>query len=157
MEGPYQATVTRIPVHLTERISSQDARAGDTFGFDTSSSAEVDGQFLPANTHGHGVVLKAQAAKGPKPGVLVLQAQTLDVPGEKQLTVGLDAGQLDRSIDGDVRTYPPETRNGTAGNVPFNIGGSRGTNIVYEKGTAFVVVWPAPPTPEPEPKSEQTG
>jgi hypothetical protein len=36
------------------------------------------------------------------------------------------------------------------GNVPFDIGGSRGTNIVYEKGTAFIVVWPPPPTPEPE-------
>ena len=144
--GPYAADVTRIPVHLTERISSQDAKTGDTFGFDTSASAEVEGQFLPAHSHGRGVVVFAKAARGPQPGVLTLAVRTLDLPDGKQLDVGLEPGQLDSTISGDVRQYP----GGNAGGVPFSIGGSRSTNVVYEKGTPFTIVAPPPATPEPE-------
>jgi hypothetical protein len=125
--------VVRIRVHLTQRISSQDARTGDAFGFDTSSSAEVAGQFLAAHTHGRGIVLFAQPAKGPVPGQLVLAAKTLDLPDGNELDVGLDTGQLDRSIDRDVRHY--------AGSD---------TNIVYDKGTEFLVVSPPQPTPVPD-------
>jgi hypothetical protein len=133
-------------VHLTERISSQDAHAGDTFGFDTNSSAEVGGLFLAANTHGHGIVVFARSAKGPAPGRLELEARTIDLPNGKTLDVGLDAGQLDRSISGDVRRYPGSSN---VGGVPFDIGGSRSTNVVYEKGTTFIVVTPPAATPEP--------
>jgi hypothetical protein len=147
VEGPYVASVVHIPVHLTERLSSQDAKTGDAFGFDTSSSAEVEGEFLPAGTHGVGMVVFARPARGPQPGVLTLSVRTLDLPDGKKLAVGLDAGQLDHHIDGDVRRYP----GGTVSGVPFSIGGGRETNVVYEKGTAFVVTAPPPPTPDPEP------
>jgi hypothetical protein len=146
IEGPYVATVVRIPVHLTQRLSSQDAKTGDTFGFDTSSSSEVDGQFLPAESHGRGVVVFAKPARGPQPGVLTLEVRTLDLPDGKKLAVGLDPGQLDRHITGDVRQYP----GGSAAGVPFSIGGSRETNVVYEKGTEFTIRTPPPPAPEPD-------
>jgi hypothetical protein len=146
IEGPYVANVVHIPVHLTERLSSQDAKTGDTFGFDTSSSVEIGGQFLPAESHGRGVVVYAKAARGPQPGVLTLEVQTLDLPDGKKLAVGLEPGQLDRRIEGDVRQSP----GGNAGGVPFSVGGSRATNIVYEKGTSFTVTAPPPPTPEPD-------
>lgn len=145
IEGPFIANVVHIPVHLTERLSSQDAKTGDTFGFDTSASAEVEGLFLPAGTHGRGVVVLAKAARGPQPGVLTLEVRTLDLPDGKKLAVGLDVGQLDRRIEGDLRQY----NGGAANGVPFAIGASRETNVVYEKGTAFTVV--APPQPAPEP------
>jgi hypothetical protein len=144
IEGPYIANVVHIPVHLTERLSSQDAKTGDTFGFDTSASAEVQGLFLPAGTHGRGVVVLAKPARGPQPGVLTLEVRTLDLPDGKKLAVGLDAGQLDRRIEGDVR----QVNGGAANGVPF--GASRDTNVVYEKGTAFTVVAPPQPTPEPD-------
>lgn len=144
--GPYTAVVTHIPVHLTERLSSQDAKTGDTFGFDTSSSAEVEGEFLPAGSHGRGVVVFAKAARGPQPGVLTLAVRTLDLPDGKKLDVGLDPGQLDRRITGDVRHYP----GGSVSGVPFAIGGSPETNIVYEKGTPFTIVAPPPPSPGPD-------
>lgn len=147
IEGPYAANVVRIRVHLTQRISSQDARTGDAFGFDTSSSVEVEGLFLAANTHGHGTVALARTAKGPVPGRLVLEVRALDLPNGKSLDVGLEPGQLDRSISGDVRSYPGS---GTVGGVPFDIGGSRSTNVVYEKGTEFIVVSPPPATPAPD-------
>jgi hypothetical protein len=145
VEGPYASNVVHIPVHLTERLSSQDAKTGDAFGFDTSSSAEVEGQFLPAGTHGHGVVVFAKSARGPQPGVLTLEVRTLDLADGKPLAVGLDPGQLERRISGDYRPYPgasPEV-----GGLP--IGGTRSTNVVYEKGTAFTIVAPPPPSPEP--------
>lgn len=145
IEGPYASNVVHIPVHLTERLSSQDAKTGDTFGFDTSSSAEVEGEFLAAGTHGRGVVVFAKPARGPQPGVLTLEVRTIDLPDGKALAVGLDPGQLDRRITGDVRSYPGATVE--TGGVP--IGGPRSTNIVYEKGTAFTIVAPPPPTPEP--------
>jgi hypothetical protein len=126
----------KIPVRLNERISSQDASAGDTFTFDTTSSAEVDGEFLPAHSHGRGIVVYARAARGPQPGILTLEARTLDLPDGKKLDVGLEPGQLEARIVGDVRSYP---------------GGERTqTNIVYDKGTAFTVVAPPPATPAPE-------
>jgi len=149
IEGPYAASVVHIPVHLTERLSSQDAKAGDTFGFDTSASAEVEGQFLPARSHGRGVVVFAKAARGPQPGVLTLEVRTLDLPDGHKLEVGLEPGQLDRKIQGDVRHYP----GGSVGAVPFSIGGSAATNVVYEKGTEFTVVAPPPATPEPDPSA----
>jgi hypothetical protein len=145
IEGPFAVNVVHIPVHLTERLSSQDAKTGDTFGFDTSSSAEVEGLFLPAGTHGHGVVVLAKPARGPQPGVLTLEVRTIDLPDGKTLAVGLDVGQLDRQIQGDVRRYPGSS----AGGVPFSIGGSRETNVVYDKGTKFTVVAPPQPTPAP--------
>jgi len=152
MQGPFADNVVRIPVRLAERISSQDARSGDTFDFDTTSSVEIQGEFLPAQSHGHGVVVRARSAKGPVPGILVLEARTLDLPDGKPLAVGLAEGSLDRSISRDVRSYPGNP--GSVEHVPFDIGGSKGTNIVYEKGTAFTVVAPPPPTPGPEDSSE---
>ncbi len=150
LDGPFASNVVKIPVRLNERISSQDANTGDTFTFDTTSSAEVDGEFLPARSHGRGIVVYARAARGPQPGVLKLEAQTLDLPDGKKLDVGLEPGQLDAHIEGDVRSYP-----GTQppGGSAFAIGRGPQTNIVYEKGTAFTVVAPPPATPAPEPSA----
>jgi hypothetical protein len=147
--GPYAANVVHIPARLNERLSSQDAKSGDTFTFDTTASAEVEGEFLPARSHGRGVVILAKPARGPQPGVLELEAQTLDMPDGTKLEVGLEPGQLDEHIVGDVRRYPGGAMNGT----PFSIGSSGETNVVYEKGTAFTVVAPPPPTPAPEPSA----
>jgi hypothetical protein len=148
LEGDYEAAVTRVAVKLTARISSQDAHAGDRFEFDTSSSVQLEGEFLPAGTHGHGVVVAARSAHGPQPGLLTLDARSLDLPSGKAIAVGLAPGQLAIVLTGDRRSFPVPA----AGAPPILLGGSRVTNIVYEKGTAFTVVAPPPPpTPEPAP------
>ncbi|MBD5636158.1 MAG: hypothetical protein IAI49_16945, partial [Candidatus Eremiobacteraeota bacterium] len=41
MDGPFEAARTRIEVRLTERLSSQDAKTGDIFHFDTISSTMI--------------------------------------------------------------------------------------------------------------------
>ena len=146
MEGSYAAVTTRIPVKLAQRLSSQDARAGETFGFDTTSSVMVDGAFLASGTHGRGVVVAARSGRGPKPGLLELAARSLDLPDGTTLPVGLEPGQLDRRLSGDARGFAVPI-----GATPVYVGGDRSTNIVYERGTPFVVVAPPPPTPAPSP------
>jgi hypothetical protein len=94
MNGPYEAATTRIQVRLVDRISSQTAKAGDVFLFDTTSSVMVAGRFFPAETHGHGVVLAARTGRGSEPGRLVLAARSLDPAGGEPVEVGLEPGQL---------------------------------------------------------------
>jgi hypothetical protein len=147
LEGDYEASVTLIAVKLTTRLSSQDAVAGDSFGFDTTSSVQLEGQFLPAGSHGHGVVVAARPAHGPQPGMLTLEARSLDVPGAKPVAVGLAPGQLAIVMAGDRRSFPVAA----AGAAPILLGGSRVTNVVYEKGTPFTVVAPPPLPPDPAP------
>jgi hypothetical protein len=141
LEGDYEAAVTRIPCKLTERLSSQDARGGDRFAFDTTSSVEVNRLFLPAGTHGHGFVREAQAARGSQPGTLTVEARSLDLPDGQEISVGLEPGQLDRRLQRFGAALP-------AGSGPLG-GGTRETNVIYEKGTAFTVTSPPPATPSP--------
>ena len=132
IDGPYAAVRTRIAVKLDDRLTSQEARLGDTFSFETTSSVAVDGRFLPAGTHGHGVIVRARAARGPRGGELELEARSLDLARGDTLAVGLEPGQLD-----------------VAG-MPVRFGGEKtDTNVVFERGTPFIVV--APPQPSPEP------
>jgi hypothetical protein len=97
MDGPYEAATTRIQVRLVERLSVHDAKAGDVFHFDTTSSVMVAGRFFPAETHGHGVVVSALPGRGAQPGRLVLAARSLDPADGEPVEVGLEPGQLSRA------------------------------------------------------------
>lgn|GEM_PF-2292918 len=130
LEGDYEFAVTRIAVKFTARVSSQDAKPGDRFTFDTTSSAVVDARFLPTGTHGHGVVTAARAARGSEPGVLTLEARSLDPAEGNPIAVGLDS----RSLPGPAATASP------------GAGAGRG-NVAYAAGTPFIVVAPPPPSP----------
>ncbi len=127
---------------LGDRLSSQEAKAGDTFGFETTSSAAVDGVFLSAGTHGHGFVLAARAARGPLPGVLRLAARTLELPDGSTLPIALEPGSLERTL-----TTPHGVRV-PVGGAQVYVGPDHSTNVVFERGTPFTVVAP-PPYPEP--------
>jgi hypothetical protein len=98
MNGPYEAATTRIQVRLVERVSAQSAKAGDVFHFDTTSSVMVAGRFFPAETHGHGVVVAARAGGRAQAGRLVLAARSLDPTGGESVEVGLEPGQLSRTL-----------------------------------------------------------
>lgn len=142
VEGDYESAVARVPCKLTERLSSQDARTGDRFAFDTTSSVEINRSFLPAGTHGHGFVRAAEPARGQRPGTLRLEAVSLDLPDGEEIPVGLESGQLDRSVSLGGRL--------SAGSGTATFGGQRETNVVYEAGTAFMVDSPPPPSPVPD-------
>lgn len=145
IEGSYTAVRTRIAVKLDDRLTSQEARTGDTFAFETTSSAAVDGLFLPTGTRGVGVIVKARPARGSHAGELELAARSLELARGGAIAVGLEPGQLERSVsrDGGGVSVP------VAG-VPVRLGGGeRDTNVVFERGTPFIVVAPPPPTPDP--------
>jgi hypothetical protein len=146
LEGPYVAISTRVAVKLSERLSSQEAHSGQTFAFETTSSVALDGLFLAAGTHGHGVVVTARAARGPHPGELRLAARTLDIGNGRTLAVGLEPGQLERTLAGDARGFPVPV-----GGAPVYVGSARSTNVVFERGTPFIVVAPPPETVEATP------
>lgn len=94
MGGPYETAAARIEVRLAERISSSDARPGALFHFDTTSSVLIAGRFLPAQTHGHGVILEVRPGRPGRPGTLVLAARSLDPSDGEPVEVGLEPGQL---------------------------------------------------------------
>jgi hypothetical protein len=142
LDGSYERAATRIEVRLTERLSSQDAKAGEIFHFDTVSSVLIAGRFLPAETHGHGVVLAARSGRGARPGELELAARSLDPPDGEPVEVGLEPGQLPSTLDHDA---PAITAPAGAGGIA--IGLSHGTNVVYEKGTHFFIDAPPPQSP----------
>jgi hypothetical protein len=146
MNGSFEAAATRIQVRLLDQISSQDANAGDIFHFDTTSSVMIAGRFFPAETHGHGVVVAARSGRGPQPGSLVLAARSLDPADGEPVEVGLEPGQLSRTLEHDARGFTVPV-----GTEPVYVGTPRITNIAYEKGTLFYVDAPPPPSPLPLP------
>jgi len=117
MNGPYERAVTRVEVRLTQRLSARDARPGDLFTFDTTSSILIAGRFLPADTHGHGVVLAIRPGRSPQAARLSLAARSLDPSDGEPVEVGLEPGELAASADYDKGTRffvdapPPEVGN----------------------------------------------
>jgi len=150
MEGPYAANATRIAVKLSERLSSQEAHVGETFDFETTSSVAVEGFFLPAGTRGRGVVVAARPARGPRSGELRLAARTLDIAGGAPLAVGLEPGPLDRTLRRDARGFDVPL----AGAAIY-VGRDRSTNVVFERGTPFIVIAPPPPDGEATPAAAE--
>ena len=94
MGGPYEGAATRIEVRLADRLSSLDAKPGALFHFDTTSSVLIAGRFLPAQTHGHGVILAVRPGRSGHPGALVLAARSLDPADGEPVEVGLEPGEL---------------------------------------------------------------
>ena len=123
MDGDYESAAARIDVRLVERLTSADAKAGSLFHFDTTSSVLIAGRFLPAQTHGHGVILAVRSGRPGRPGMLLLAARSLDPSDGEPVEVGLEPGRLVPSV--------------------------RAPDVVYDRGTAFFVDAPPPPSPVP--------
>ena len=146
LEGSLESVSTAIAVKLDDRLSSQDNKAGDTFGFELTGSVLIDGVPVGAGTRGHGVVLRAESGAGPHHGSLTLAARSLDLSDGSHIPVGLQTGSLDRTIGRETRGFAiPVGAAATA-----YVGSSRDNNVVYEKGTRFTVVSPPPETPSPD-------
>jgi hypothetical protein len=128
------ATGVQIPVRLTERLSSQDAQSGQRFGVVTTREVKVGEIDVPLGTKGHGVVESAQPARGQKAGKLVLSMRSLDLADGRTIPVNFSLADPPKSDD--AKGAPISLGKGVV-----TVGGyaSYGTNVVYEKGTAFTV------------------
>ena len=142
---------TIVTVRLTERLSSQDATIGQTFGFETTAPVTLDDVRVPAKTPGTGTVVFARSGRGPDPGKLRLAMSSLRLENGKTIAVGLE----DREA-GTVSAADASHPAGLAfpiSAVTVVVGGiTRGNNVVYEKGTRFTLLAPPPATPQPEPE-----
>ena len=123
-----------IAVRLTERISSQDATVGQTFGFETTAPVTVDDVHVPARTHGLGIIAYVRSGRGPQPGKLRLAATALQLAGGKTIAVGFEESEAGTVSAADSAHAAGLSLPSAAGTLV--IGGiTRGNNVVYEKGT----------------------
>lgn len=80
-----------VPVALAAAVSSSDARAGQTFRFETVADVEDGGIAIPAGTSGEGVVSKARAAHFLKGAQLELEPRELRIANGPTIPVSLPA------------------------------------------------------------------
>jgi hypothetical protein len=143
--GPKQV---EIPIRLTERLSSQDARTGQLFGFETTRLVTVGDVLIPAGTKGHGVVRAAQSALGPHAGKLLIDAQSIDLPDGRTIPVTFNGIVAPSSDD-----HAPSLGVGRE-SISFGGESQASPNVVYDRGTTFTVVpvssaSPSPASPSP--------
>jgi hypothetical protein len=136
-----------ISARLTERLSSQDAKTGQVFHFETAAGAMVGGIDVPERTPGHGIVSDAASAKGARPGKLTLRFVSLDLSGGRSILVAPapDASPLPEQGKRSTVILPIPV----AGALLFG-GVGRSTNVVLDRGTPFTVMT-VNPTPKPTP------
>jgi len=139
-----------IPVRLTERLSSQEARAGQHFGFEATQDVTVGAVHVPSGTPGDGVVVLAQSGRGRNPGKLELAATVLHLRDGSTVAVGLAPSEAGAKNAYDAPRPGRFALPTVVGTVVFG-GVVRDNNVVYEKGTAFTVIAPPPPTAQPAP------
>jgi len=140
----------RVPVRLTERLSSQDAQAGQRFAFETTAPVTIDGAQVAVGTPGVGLVLYVRSGRGPQPGEMRLSARALHLTDGKTIAVGLEPQEAATARASDTAHASGLSFPTPVGTLVFG-GIARGNNVVYERGTRFTLLAPPPATPEPEP------
>jgi hypothetical protein len=155
---PYPPGVA-IDVFLTQQVTSETAKVGDTFAFQTKSDTKLGDLDVPAGTPGHGRLAIVVPAQNGQNGQLSLQADSIDLPSEA-IWVNIDPsvtprGHYSKSKSRNVIIPLP------IGIVPLHMQSALG-DLVLDVGTVFRVVTiaprrgpapllTAPPTPEPPP------
>ncbi len=142
---------TIVTVRLTERISSQDATIGQSFGFETTAPVTLDDVRVPAKTPGTGVVVFVRSGRGPEPGKLRLATIALRLENGKTIAVGLEDREAG-TVSAVDAAHPAGLALPSAVGTIVVGGITRGNNVVYERGTRFTLLAPPPATPPPEPE-----
>jgi hypothetical protein len=145
----YAASVTVptnqfVRVALTQTLTSATAHVGDTFGFATTKDEMLGTLAVPKGTLGHGRLAVVRPAVGREPGLLALQADSIDLPDGDTVWVNIDpnGGPHGRLADQHVRP----------GLSPIGLGYVTSTsgNMVLDAGATFDVMT-IPPRTVPAP------
>ncbi|GAC1444585.1 MAG: hypothetical protein NVS3B17_14190 [Vulcanimicrobiaceae bacterium] len=134
----------RISAALARPLSTLATSVGDTFAFTTTKDATLGGVSVPAGTPGHGRVAVATRARDRVPAAMALQADSIDLPDGRVVSVNIDTA---RPIRGHLATTSTRVRI-----IPIIIGvvpvlrTSRSGDLVIDAGTRFDVVTVAPRT-----------
>jgi hypothetical protein len=133
-----------IRVALTQTLTSATAHVGDTFGFATTKDEMLGTLAVPKGTLGHGRLAIVRPAAGREPGVLALQADSIDLPDGDTVWVNIDpnGGPHGRLSDRHVRP----------GVSPIGLGYVTSTSgdMVLDAGATFDVMT-IPPRTVPAP------
>jgi hypothetical protein len=136
-----------IEAKLDERISSHDAKVGQTFVFETTSEAHVGDITVPVGTLGHGRVEVAEATVGSRPGKLTLALVSIDLPDGRDIPVGFAPGSavggVGKHVKGAIIPIPLPI------GVVFVGGGSKPSDVVFPQGTLFTAQTGPASTPLP--------
>ncbi len=102
---------TVIPVRLSDPLSSNNSKRGDTFTTTLRTGDEADYSGLPAGTKIEGVVQSAKPQQDKDPGALELAFQRLRLPDGRSYAVqgsliGLDEKSVTKSRDGRLVAKP---------------------------------------------------
>jgi hypothetical protein len=138
---PYPAGVT-IDVALSVPVTSETAKVGDTFSFNTTKTVKLGDIDVPAGTPGHGRLAVVVPAAGDQNGALSLQADSIDPPAGPTIWVNVDLAVTPRGH------YSKQTKRLYVLPLPIGIlpvvtNRSQG-NLVLDIGTAFRVITIAP-------------
>jgi hypothetical protein len=136
---------TVVGVQMMDNVDSATAQPGDFFRFETINAVTSGTKIvIPARTMGYGVVAVASAAaRGGRPGSLVLEPRYLELPSGTHLGVVLDHNASSLEESGKSGSMP-----GYLGAIPLpEIGAAigifnyfhRGENILVKKGTIFSI------------------
>ncbi len=133
----------KIPVALTATLTSQSVHVGDTFAFKTTKSEDLGGLMVPSGTAGHGRIALASPAHDKVQGSLALQADSIDLPDGRTISVNVDAARPPRGHLANKHTRFFVLPIPTIGIFPALIRSQSG-NLVLDAGTGFGVVTVAP-------------
>lgn len=134
----------KIPAELTQHITTLTARVGDTFTFKTVKDETLGTTLVPAGTPGHGRVAIATQAHGRVGPSMSLQADSIDLPDGRSISVNIDNGRPIRGHLSDKHTHFAV--------LPILIGivpvgsTSHSGNLVLDPGTGFDVITTTPRT-----------
>jgi hypothetical protein len=133
-----------VRVALTQTLTSATAHVGETFGFATTKDEMLGTLAVPKGTLGHGRLAIVRPAVGREPGVLALQADSIDLPDGDTVWVNIDpnGGPHGRLADQHVRP----------GLSPIGLGYVTSTSgdMVLDAGATFDVMT-IPPRTVPAP------
>jgi len=134
----------RIPVELTQQVTSLTGHVGDVFTFKTVKAQTLGATLVPAGTPGHGRIAVVTPAHATEHGTMSLQADSLDLPDGNTISVNVDTKAPIRGHLSDKHTHFVV--------VPLLIGivpivrTTRSGNLVLDPGTRFSVVTTTPRT-----------
>ena len=163
-----------IPVKLSQRLASDNIKAGDRFAFVTTQAVTVGDVTIPSGTPGHGTVTVARKASWDRGGEIQLQVQSVDLPDGR--TIPVTAAHGPRAEGHSVVSDAVKTAENAkpdaaipAALVPLELPvrgiimlGSalhvlKGHNVVFDSGTPFSVVATAGPgAPPSQPPMQAT-
>jgi hypothetical protein len=132
----------RIPAVLTQMLDSGTAHVGDVFTFKTAKDEKAGDIDVPAGTPGTGRLAVVRPAAGKTPGSLALQADAIDLPDGRTISVNIDSSQPLKGHLSKTHVIPVIVP--VPGGIFPGAIRSQSGDMILDSGAAFTVLTVAP-------------